>query len=85
MASEPRRTTADADRSPEAKAGRSPEALNDQAFLRYSRQLLLQDIGVEGKQRLQAATVLLAGLGRAGFTGRAISGGGRRRHAAAGG
>lgn len=63
MINEPRRTTADADRLPEAKSGRSSEALDDQAFLRYSRQLLLQDIGVEGQQRLQAATVLLAGLG----------------------
>lgn len=38
-------------------------ALDDQAFLRYSRQLLLEDIGIEGQLRLQAATVLLAGLG----------------------
>ncbi|AHF78885.1 Thiamine biosynthesis protein [Sodalis praecaptivus] len=63
MTNEPRRTTADADRLPEAKGGRSSETLDDQAFMRYSRQLLLQDIGVEGQQRLQAATVLLAGLG----------------------
>lgn len=37
--------------------------LNDQAFLRYSRQLLLEDIGPQGQERLSAATVLLAGLG----------------------
>lgn len=55
MANKPWRMTADADRG--------SEALNDQAFLRYSRQLMLQEIGVEGQQRLQAATVLLAGLG----------------------
>ncbi|HEY0208466.1 HesA/MoeB/ThiF family protein [Acerihabitans sp.] len=37
--------------------------LNDQAFLRYSRQLLLEEIGPEGQERLTSATVLLAGLG----------------------
>ncbi len=37
--------------------------LNDQAFLRYSRQLLLEEIGPEGQERVMAATVLIAGLG----------------------
>ncbi|MGL9769479.1 MAG: HesA/MoeB/ThiF family protein [Sodalis sp. (in: enterobacteria)] len=37
--------------------------LDDRAFLRYSRQLLLEDIGITGQECLQAATVLLAGLG----------------------
>ncbi len=37
--------------------------LNDDAFLRYSRQLLLEEIGPDGQQRLAAATVLIAGLG----------------------
>lgn len=37
--------------------------LNDQSFLRYSRQLLLEEVGLSGQQRLQSATVLLAGLG----------------------
>ncbi|VFP83491.1 HesA/MoeB/ThiF family protein [Candidatus Erwinia haradaeae] len=37
--------------------------LNDQDFLRYSRQLLLNEIGARGQQNLQSATVLLCGLG----------------------
>lgn len=37
--------------------------LNDQEFLRYSRQLLLEDIGPEGQERLKQATVLIIGLG----------------------
>jgi sulfur carrier protein ThiS adenylyltransferase len=37
--------------------------LNDQAFLRYSRQMLLEEIGPEGQERLSAATVLIVGLG----------------------
>ncbi|MCA7001282.1 HesA/MoeB/ThiF family protein [Dickeya solani] len=37
--------------------------LDDQAFMRYSRQLLLEDIGQEGQQKLAAARVLLVGMG----------------------
>lgn len=37
--------------------------LNDQAFLRYSRQLLLEEIGPAGQERLMSATVLIVGLG----------------------
>lgn len=37
--------------------------LNDQDFLRYSRQLLLEDIGPEGQEKLNASCVLLVGLG----------------------
>lgn len=37
--------------------------LDDQAFMRYSRQLLLEDIGQEGQQKLAASRVLLVGLG----------------------
>ncbi|WP_213994038.1 HesA/MoeB/ThiF family protein [Sodalis sp. dw_96] len=37
--------------------------LNDQAFLRYSRHMLLEEIGPEGQEKLTAATVLIAGLG----------------------
>ncbi len=44
-------------------AGIGRHMLNDQAFLRYSRQLLLDEVGSVGQKRLQAATVLLAGLG----------------------
>ncbi|RLM27461.1 molybdopterin-synthase adenylyltransferase MoeB [Brenneria alni] len=37
--------------------------LSDQEFLRYSRQLLLEDISPEGQERLKSASVLLVGLG----------------------
>ncbi|KEY57471.1 HesA/MoeB/ThiF family protein [Serratia sp. DD3] len=37
--------------------------LNDQEFLRYSRQLLLEDIGPEGQEKLKQARVLIVGLG----------------------
>ncbi|UAN51876.1 HesA/MoeB/ThiF family protein [Serratia sp. JSRIV002] len=37
--------------------------LNDQEFLRYSRQLLLEDVGPEGQEKLRQATVLIVGLG----------------------
>lgn len=41
-----------------------PEAgLGDEELLRYSRQILLPEIGVEGQERLQAARVLIVGLG----------------------
>ncbi|MDV5142697.1 HesA/MoeB/ThiF family protein [Chimaeribacter arupi] len=37
--------------------------LSDDAFLRYSRQLLLEEVGPKGQEKLQAATVLIVGLG----------------------
>lgn len=37
--------------------------MNDDQLLRYSRQILLQQIGIEGQQRLLAAHVLVIGLG----------------------
>ncbi|AHG20533.1 molybdopterin-synthase adenylyltransferase [Chania multitudinisentens RB-25] len=37
--------------------------LSDQEFLRYSRQLLLEDIGPEGQEKLKQSTVLIVGLG----------------------
>lgn len=37
--------------------------LNDQEFLRYSRQLLLEDVGPEGQENLKQARVLIVGLG----------------------
>ncbi|AYA41243.1 HesA/MoeB/ThiF family protein [Xenorhabdus nematophila] len=37
--------------------------LNDQEFMRYSRQLLLEDIGPEGQAKLKASKVLIVGLG----------------------
>lgn len=37
--------------------------LNDQAFMRYSRQLLLEEFGPAGQEKIQAAKVLIVGLG----------------------
>ncbi|WP_369309670.1 ThiF family adenylyltransferase [Providencia rettgeri] len=37
--------------------------LNDQEFMRYSRQLLLEDISPEGQQKLKNSKVLIVGLG----------------------
>ncbi|WP_434526808.1 HesA/MoeB/ThiF family protein [Photorhabdus asymbiotica] len=37
--------------------------LNDQEFMRYSRQLLLEDIGPEGQEKLKSSGVLIVGLG----------------------
>lgn len=39
------------------------DGLSDEEFLRYSRQLLLEDIGPEGQEKLKSSTVLLVGLG----------------------
>ena len=37
--------------------------MNDQQLLRYSRHILLNEIGIEGQQRLLAAKALIIGLG----------------------
>jgi hypothetical protein len=37
--------------------------LNDAEFLRYSSQILLEDVGIEGQKNLKNATVLIVGLG----------------------
>ena len=37
--------------------------MNDNDFLRYSRQLLLEDIAIDGQQKLLASRVLIVGLG----------------------
>ena len=37
--------------------------MNDQQLLRYSRHILLDEIGIEGQQRLLAATALVVGAG----------------------
>jgi len=37
--------------------------MNDQELLRYSRHLLLNEIGVEGQQRLRSASMLVVGAG----------------------
>ncbi|MDN6116097.1 MAG: ThiF family adenylyltransferase, partial [Enterobacterales bacterium] len=37
--------------------------LSDHDFMRYSRQLLLEEIGSQGQENLSAASVLIVGLG----------------------
>ena len=37
--------------------------MNDEQLLRYSRHILLPEIGIEGQQRLRAASVLIVGAG----------------------
>ncbi|MCG2878279.1 ThiF family adenylyltransferase, partial [Obesumbacterium proteus] len=37
--------------------------LSDRDFMRYSRQLLLEEIGSQGQENLSAASVLIVGLG----------------------
>ncbi|WP_058914227.1 HesA/MoeB/ThiF family protein [Entomohabitans teleogrylli] len=37
--------------------------MNDTDFMRYSRQLLLEDIALEGQEKLRASRVLIVGLG----------------------
>ncbi|SUW65852.1 Sulfur carrier protein ThiS adenylyltransferase [Buttiauxella agrestis] len=37
--------------------------MNDSDFMRYSRQVLLEDIAIEGQQKLLASKVLIVGLG----------------------
>lgn len=37
--------------------------MNDRDFMRYSRQILLGDIAIEGQQKLLASHVLIVGLG----------------------
>ncbi|MEG2041201.1 MAG: ThiF family adenylyltransferase, partial [Hafnia sp.] len=37
--------------------------LSDQEFMRYSRQLLLEEIGPQGQEKLSTSSVLIVGLG----------------------
>ena len=37
--------------------------MNDQQLLRYSRHILLDEIGIEGQSKLLAAKALIIGLG----------------------
>lgn len=37
--------------------------MNDRDFMRYSRQILLEDIAIDGQQKLLASQVLIVGLG----------------------
>ena len=40
--------------------------MNDEELLRYSRHILLNEIGVEGQQRLREAAMLVVGAGGVG-------------------
>lgn len=42
---------------------RDPEELNDAELLRYSRQIMLPQVGIEGQQRLRGSSALIVGLG----------------------
>lgn len=37
--------------------------MNDSDFMRYSRQIMLDDIAIDGQQKLLASRVLIIGLG----------------------
>ena len=43
--------------------------MNDQQLLRYARHLMLDDIGIDGQQRLLEAHALIIGAGGLGSTG----------------
>jgi len=49
------------DRRPACTNG--AESMNDQELLRYSRHILLDEIGIEGQDRLRASTMLIVGAG----------------------
>ncbi len=57
--------------------------MNDRDFMRYSRQILLGDIAIEGQQKLLDSHVLIIGW-RVRFACRAVSGGSRYRQTDAG-
>lgn len=58
--------------------------MKDRDFMRYSRQILLEDIAIDGQQKLLASRVLIVGLGGLGAPRRAVSGRRGRGHAGAG-
>ncbi len=66
----PRRRRADA-ASLVRRAAQRPVflSMNDQELLRYSRHILLNEIGVEGQQRLREASMLVIGAGGLGLAG----------------
>ncbi|HET9351157.1 MAG TPA: molybdopterin biosynthesis protein MoeB, partial [Burkholderiales bacterium] len=37
--------------------------MNDEQLLRYSRHILLSEFGIEGQERLRAASALIVGAG----------------------
>ena len=58
--------------------------MNDRDFMRYSRQILLDDIALDGQQKLLDSQVLIIGLGGLGTPGCAVPGGRWRRDAGTG-
>ncbi len=58
--------------------------MKDRDFMRYSRQILLEDIAIDGQQKLLASRVLIVGLGGFGRARRAVSGRGGRGNAGTG-
>lgn len=44
-----------------------PAVLTDQELLRYSRQILLQQVDIDGQLRLKQSRVLIVGLGGLGL------------------
>lgn len=50
-------------RPPSCASTSKPAAVDDQELLRYSRHILLPQIGIEGQARLRAARVLVLGAG----------------------
>ena len=57
--------------------------MKDRDFMRYSRQILLEDIAIDGQQKLLASRVLIVGLGGLGAPAALYLAGGRG-HAGAG-
>ncbi len=55
--------------------------MNDRDFMRYSRQILLDDIALDGQQKLLDSQVLIIGLGGLGTPAALYLAGGWRRDA----
>ena len=58
----------------------APVTLNADEIKRYSRHLILPEVGMEGQKKLKAARVLCIGAGGLRLARGDVSGGGRRRH-----
>ncbi|MDZ7684135.1 MAG: hypothetical protein U5O39_03285 [Gammaproteobacteria bacterium] len=57
---------------------RETMTMDDDQLLRYSRQIMMGDIEIEGREELLDATVLIVGLGGLGLPGSTLSRGRRR-------
>ena len=64
---------------PRAADGRTPAVLTAEQKQRYSRHLLMPEVGAEGQAKLLDSKVLLIGAGGLGCAGPALPRGGRRR------